>query len=609
MQTPSFSLDKFEAACYRRQHEEAARLLFTLLDTLDKNYGSLGPNFNVHISALMRDLELSEHIIGRLTSAITCLFSDENFHLSLQGFSQLIGYQRWLSTLFAASSFKNTDHILKVLNLNESLEQTFKIDERSIGKLCLLYSPESEISMNMDALWDYNPKLAVSLACALISPRFLGTPAAHGKREVLLQWLPPRLEKVEDLDFLPVPILHDVYMNCSYADLRQRHDVKAPINKLIRKKLISLGFKDVKHENAKTHGNKPVMLVLLEWFSNQHSIYRTHSLTLNASREHFHVIGVGGKDQVDEAGKKIFDEFIQINTSDILGSLKIISEVARKHNPSVFYMPSVGMFPLSLFATNLRFAPIQAYALGHPATTHSEFIDYAVVEEDYVGDPKCFSEKLLKLPANGMPYRPSASLTKIIPIYRKEPEVVEIAVASSLMKINPRFLQACKLISEGTERKVHFQFLLGFAHGLVYQQAKSLIAAYLPNSTVHAHQPYTEYLRVINQCDMYINPFPFGNTNGLVDMTHQNLVGVCMKGPEVFESIDQALMSRLGLPRELVANSLEEYVNASIKLIEDDKLRLSLRKKLANEKSISNLFKGDEKAMGKLFFSLVNNLA
>jgi hypothetical protein len=607
MQTPTFSLDKFEAACYRRQHEEAARLLLVLLDTLDKNYGSLGPNFNVHISALISDLELSEHIIGRLTSAISCLFSDENFHLSIQGFSQLIGYQRWLSTLFAASSFKNTDHILKVLNLNESLDQMFRIDERTIAKLCLLYSPESEISMNMDALWDLNPKLAVSLACALISPRFLGTPAAHGKREVLLQWLPPKLEKVDDLDFLPVPILHDVYMNCSYADLRQRHDVKAPINKLIRKKLLSLGFQDIPHAEGKNAKPKPVMLVLLEWFSNQHSIYRTHSLTLNASRKNFHVIGIGGKAQVDEAGQKIFDEFIEINTSDILGSLKVISQAAQKNNPSIFYMPSVGMFPLSLFATNLRFAPLQAYALGHPATTHSEFIDYAVVEEDYVGDPKCFSEKLLKLPANGMPYRPSASLTKIIPIYRKEPEIVEIAVASSLMKINPRFLQACKLISEGTQRKVHFQFLLGFAHGLVYQQAKSLITAFLPNSTIHAHQPYTEYLSVINRCDMYINPFPFGNTNGLVDMTHQNLVGVCMNGPEVFESIDQALMNRLELPSDLIANSLEEYVQASIKLIEDDKRRMMLRKQLATKKSIQNLFNGNEHVLGEQFLRLVAN--
>ena len=606
MQQTNFSLDKFENVCYRRQHEEAAKLLFVLLDSLDKNYGSIGPNFSAHISALMRELELTDHIVARLTSAITCLFADANFHLSTEGFSQLIGYQRWLSTLFAASNFKNTDHILKTLNLNDTLDQSFKIDERAIRKLCLLYSPESEISMNMDALWEYDKKLTVALACALISPRFLGTPAAHGKREVLLRWLPPKLAEIDDLDFLPIPILHDVYMNCSYADLRERHDVKRPINQLIRKKLIATGYKDVVTKpHANPNNGKRVMLVLLEWFSNQHSIYRTHSLTLNAAREFFHVIGVGGSAQVDEAGRKIFDEFVEINTSDIGGSLQTVSKLAQEKQPDIFYMPSVGMFPLSLFATNLRFAPIQAYALGHPATTHSDFIDYAVVEDDYVGDPACFSEKLLRLPANGMPYRPSASLVKILPVYRKEPEVIQIAVASSLMKINPRFLLACKLITEKSKQPVHFHFLLGFAHGLVYMQAKNLIHSHLSNCTVYAHQAYPQYLDVINKCDMYINPFPFGNTNGLVDMTHQNLVGVCMKGPEVFESIDQALFTRLGLPESLIASTLEDYVDASVALAEDGLHRIALRKQLAKDKSINHLFSGDEQSIGRAFTDLL----
>jgi hypothetical protein len=38
-----------------------------------------------------------------------------------------------------------------------------------------------------------------------------------------------------------------------------------------------------------------------------------------------------------------------------------------------------------MFLSNLRFAPLQAIALGHPATTHSPKIDFVIVEEDYVG--------------------------------------------------------------------------------------------------------------------------------------------------------------------------------------------------------------------------------
>jgi len=82
----------------------------------------------------------------------------------------------------------------------------------------------------------------------------------------------------------------------------------------------------------------------------------------------------------------------------------------------------------------------------------------------------------------------------------------------------------------------------------------------------------------IAQCDMYINPFPFGNTNGIIDMTHLGLVGVCKTGPEVFEHIDEGLFRRMGLPAELIASSVDEYVDATIALAVDHQRRHDLRK-------------------------------
>lgn len=78
-----------------------------------------------------------------------------------------------------------------------------------------------------------------------------------------------------------------------------------------------------------------------------------------------------------------------------------------------------------------------------------------------------------------------------------------------------------------------------------------------------------------------------------------------MKGPEVFESIDQALFTRLGLPSSLIASTLADYVDASVRLIEDDQYRISLRKQLATQKSINNLFSGDEQSIGRYFLQLL----
>ena len=123
------------------------------------------------------------------------------------------------------------------------------------------------------------------------------------------------------------------------------------------------------------------------------------------------------------------------------------SEVARARRlealpaaeqPDVLYMPSVGMFVLTVFMSNLRVAPLQVAGLGHPATTHSDRIDCVSVEEDYVGDPACFSERLLKLPKDGQPYRPSVALPEIVARIPPPRERLEIVITASAMnrKVN-----------------------------------------------------------------------------------------------------------------------------------------------------------------------------
>ena len=49
---------------------------------------------------------------------------------------------------------------------------------------------------------------------------------------MLLQWLPARLKEVS-LDDIPVAIVHDVWMHCSYANGKGKHDIKRAINFLV----------------------------------------------------------------------------------------------------------------------------------------------------------------------------------------------------------------------------------------------------------------------------------------------------------------------------------------------------------------------------------------
>lgn len=344
------------------------------------------------------------------------------------------------------------------------------------------------------------------------------------------------------------------------------------------------------------------MVVVLEHFNSAHSIYRTHSTSMIAAKDKFYLVGIGSS-SVDKVGRDVFDEFYEYkDKKSIMDNINYIREICENFCAAVLYMPSIGMHLTTIFLSNTRVAAIQAVALGHPATTHSEFIDYVIVEDDYVGDEKCFSEKLLRLPKNALPYVPSSlAPTSVEYKLRQNPEVVQIGVASTTMKLNPYFLAACREIRNRSKVKVHFHFVMGQSSGVTHPYVAKFIKSYLgDDATAHAHRPYDEYLRILYGCDMCINPFPFGNTNGIIDMVTLGLVGVCKSGDEVHEHIDEGLFGRLGLPKWLVAKSVDEYVANAIRLAENHEERLALRREIIDNNGLKTLFSGDPTPLGKI---------
>lgn len=600
-----FKLEDFEHAAYSRQHEEAARMLVNLLSILDSSYGVPGMQFQAQPLAGVSDDNRDAHVGIRLASAISCLFSDKDFHFAPQSLTSLFTLQRWFATIFGSTDFINADHVVRALNLaGKGNLAHLEVTAQDLPKFALLYLPESEIVLEVDKLWDANKYLAASLGMALLSPRFLGSPQAHNKREALLPWLTEKLPEIETLEALPFGIMHDVYMHCSYADRSDKHEIKGAINTLIERWLETHQLRPLDTPVLKLgKGQKPTMLVVMEWFNAGHSIYRTHSRTLEAAKELFHVVGMGLANATDAVGHAVFDEWIEIKPGSLQEQISQIRGVAEERQAQVFYMPSVGMFPLTMMLANIRLAPVMAMALGHPATSHSASMDYVVVEEDYVGDPDCFSEELLILPNDGMPYRPSglASQHPEPPIIRENPDVVDIVVAASAMKINPDFLHACKEIALQSKVPVRFHFAVAFAQGMVYEQVKRVVRNVLGDyAIVYAHRGYTEYMEIVRKCDMYINPFPFGNTNGIIDTVTAGLVGVCKTGPEVNEHIDQGLFERFGMPNWLVATSTADYIKAVVKLAENHALRNELRRKHAGPDKVQRIFTGRPEIMGQM---------
>ncbi|QGM79915.1 adhesin [Otariodibacter oris] len=609
------SVIRFEQAVKSRDHERACSELLHILSQLDTNFGSI-QNIEIDFPDQLEGLDQDKvvHLCTRMAVAMTSLFTDPELFISDVGTRRFLILQRWIALLFASSPYINADHILQTYNRNQTRDNPKEIflenTKVALNKFCILYLPESSVSLNLDAMWELDSTLCASLCFALQSPRFIGTPNAFSKRAAILQWFPEKLLEIQNLSHLPSNISHDVYMHCSYDIAPNKHLIKKSLNQVIRGHITELGWsdRDVSHIGYKN--GKPVMVVLLEHFHSAHSIYRTHSTSMIAAKQHFYLIGVGNE-AVDQAGRDVFDEFNLISGDYILDKLNYVKEICEKFGAAILYMPSIGMDLTSIFISNTRLAPIQAIALGHPATTYSNFIEYVIVEDDYVGSEDCFSEKLLRLPKDALPYVPSALAPNSVEYkLRENPEVVNIGIASTTMKLNPYFLAALKAIRDRAKVKVHFHFALGQSFGITHPYVERFIKSYLGDSaTAHSHSPYDQYLRILYQCDMMLNPFPFGNTNGIIDMVTLGLVGVCKTGPEVHEHIDEGLFKRLGLPEWLVATTVDEYVERAIRLAENHQERLSIRRHIIENNGLKTLFTGDPSPMGNVFLEKLKEWA
>lgn len=601
------SVIRFEQEVAAKNYEAACVELLDILSKIDTNFGGVEGIEIDYPSQLNDELvqDKIKHFCTRVAVAMSELFSDPKLDISEGGAQRFFTLQRWINMIFASSPFVNADHVLQTYNRNPDKTNLsdFHLDNArsSLIKFCIFYLPESNVNVNLDALWNLDPELCASLCFALQSPRFIGTDQAFSKRGTLLQWFPEKLATIKNLNNVPSAISHDVYMHCSYDIAENKHWVKKALNQVIRRHLLEGGWTDRDVTKLGERNGKPVMVVLLEHFHSSHSIYRTHSTSMIAARERFHLIGVGNE-AVDAAGQAVFDEFHLLKGDNIFGKLNELKDICEKNGAAVLYMPSIGMDLTTIFTSNTRLAPVQVIALGHPATTHSDFIEYVIVEDDYVGSEKCFSEQLLRLPKDALPYVPSALAPQSVEYrLRENPEVVNIGVASTTMKLNPYFLSALRAIRDRANVKVHFHFALGQSMGVTHPYIERFIKSYLgSDATAHPHAPYDQYLRILHNCDMMVNPFPFGNTNGIIDMVTLGLVGVCKTGAEVHEHIDESLFKRLGLPEWLIANTVDEYIERAIRLAENHQERLELRRHIIENNGLQTLFTGDPSPMGKV---------
>jgi predicted O-linked N-acetylglucosamine transferase (SPINDLY family) len=470
------------------------------------------------------------------------------------------------------SSFKTTDAYLDILR-----EQP-----RNFAKILTLYSARNTVKFEYKALFDANPQLACfwySCFSEIYRSGLVNKQAYQNLREHLT-YSDDRLT-----DFYNI---NDVYFGATYIDGDRDREIKQKINRSIRKSPFCTTA-----QIKNTPNPKKVAVITSLWFS-QHSVYRTLSEFVESLKDDYELtlVHLGGIiTQLDIGSfKGIRSIYIQDNSLNI--------DSIRENDFMVVYYLDIGMSPESILLSNLRLAPIQLCGTGHPVSTFGSEIDYFISSAD-VEIPESaeenYSERLVLLPGFGAIHnKPTYQIRNID---KNRPKFI-INCSWFSQKINYPLVCHLKEILKESKKDIIFRFFSGSA--LIRKNDFIPFARDLESLLGKAHvdlvpaKPYDEYMALMEEGDICIESYHFGGSNTVADSLYLRKPTVTFEGNKWYNRIGSQMLRVVGL-EELIAKSAEEYIRLTLKLIHDDKYRLSIQKKLKQADLSGTIFSSASK--------------
>lgn len=602
----SFTLFDLEKEVYRRNYTNFEKYLIELCSYLD-NKGLIEDGYKLNeqgepvkvqnglhpLSGLM-SYEQKVEIYNRIASCITAYLSDTTHIPSDEALLHIIFFKSKIANIFYLSSFNNMDHILwnrDLLNDNFRLNVKTELD---IKYLLACYTLNSNITIDVDTLINAIPYWGASWYLGLLynhhycvnqrtQENFNNLIASHQAFEQI------------PLDVTLAELSASPWMNCSYWDIDNRHNIKRSINVALKRwaesKIPPGLIKRVSRYIKKTSTIKRVV-VLSEKYNSKHAMYRSYHLPISVLKKHYDLTLFSAENDFDQDSEKDFHRIITVKDSaqDLAQIVKKIAAI----EPDLILYPSLGMAKWTIPLCNLRLAKYQLMCYGHPASAMSDQIDYG------------YSSGL----AHGPDYQ-SFCMEKMIPIYHEDHEVafqkhsqfeeidrstpkdnvVRIAINSSLPKISSRFINLCSIIKSHSSVPLEFHFFaVGNAGCELTAFKKSLRERIGTCIVIHPHAHYIEYMKNLAKCDLAIGTFPFGNANTNIDLA---VLGI----PKVYYSeecglasfTDHATLRKLSLPDILKPTSEAALLSSLIYLIHNTSERQRLSEELRSQKPTETL--------------------
>jgi protein O-GlcNAc transferase len=261
----------------------------------------------------------------------------------------------------------------------------------------------------------------------------------------------------------------------------------------------------------------------------------------------------------------------------------------REHNLDTLIYPEIGMHEMVLALANLRLAPRQCVAWGHPETSGLPTIDCFLSAEAFEPSDAQdhYTERLIRLPNLGVHVgRPATAAQRVDlaalgisgsgPLYvcagvpfKYQPQDDEVLVEIA------RRLGACTFIFFAHEK-------IELSKRLMTRIAAAFRRANLDPDRFIILIPWQSresFLGLLQQADVYLDTIGFSGFNTVMQAIEAGLPCVAYEGRFMRGRLGSGIMQRLGLP-ELIAADKARYIDTAVHLGEDARHRAQLRERI-----------------------------
>ena len=255
--------------------------------------------------------------------------------------------------------------------------------------------------------------------------------------------------------------------------------------------------------------------------------------------------------------------------------------------------PEIGMDPVTARLANLRLAPVQIAAWGHPETSGFPTIDYYLSAEDFEPHDaqENYREKLVALPHLGCAYKSldvqatdldfeALGLNPDCPIficpgtpvkYLPAHDTVFVRIAQELGRCQFVFFNHFK---ENLSEKLQQRLEAAFLDADMYFSEHSLYLPWLKRSA---------FFGLMQRADVYLDTIGFSGFNTAMQSIECGLPIVAWEGQFMRGRLASAIVKRMNL-LELIAHTEAEYVDIAVRLARDHNYRRSIRKRIAESR-------------------------